>query len=470
MASNDRESGSPVLQIAIIGGGITGAVAASHIASSTRNAYVTLFDQGRRGPGGRASHRAVDDQSQVVLPDDPPIPPAALEFDHGCQFFRADHPRMRALADGWLANGWVAEWQGRFGVAGKASELVDFFGLPSNDAPVYVGVGGMHLLPRKLLAACDASRVTVQRGVRVAGMRRDNDGAWSLLGVSGAAAYHDTKESEAQQIEQHVIGCFHLVLLTDVSSSFGGWHRASAGVPDSFGARVRERVRIPLFTAMVAFKDTLGLALDGITFGGSAVWFAARTQSKPGLASGGAGCECWTLVSTPGFAVDELRTLPMQDPVTGAFRPQEDGYLNAGPAPALLEAFLAAVAQMRSSSAGATGEALPVPPVVYLQGQRWGSALPAPCALGGRDIKGRGQSTVRLMDVEYEAATPPLVYERPAAAAAPDGSTYQYQADDDLGLFYAGDFASRHAPGLEAAALSGLAAAEHISRLCSAKK
>ena len=43
--------------LVVIGGGITGAVAASRIADSLSNVSIELFDQGRRGPGGRASHR-----------------------------------------------------------------------------------------------------------------------------------------------------------------------------------------------------------------------------------------------------------------------------------------------------------------------------------------------------------------------------------------------------------------------------
>lgn len=105
-----------------------------------------------------------------------------------------------------------------------------------------------------------------------------------------------------------------------------------------------------------------------------------------------------------------------------------------------------------------------LPSVVYLQGQRWGSALPAPCVHDGRDDQGRGPSTVQRMDVEYESATPPLVYARPMSGAGAEQST-DFLADDGLGLYWAGDFTSRRAPGFEAAALSGMAAAEHIARM-----
>ena len=165
-------------RVAIVGGGITGAVAASRLAFLNA-AEITLFDQGRRGPGGRASHRAVDSK-KAVLPDDPPIALSSLEFDHGCQFFRADDERMRLLAATWCAKGWAAEWKGRFGSVGDGP-IADFFGLPSHKSAVYIGVGGMHALPRRILDECG---VNVQRGVRVAGMRREADGKWALLGVS----------------------------------------------------------------------------------------------------------------------------------------------------------------------------------------------------------------------------------------------------------------------------------------------
>ena len=82
-------------RVAIVGGGITAACVASRLSQLAPSVSITLFDQGRRGPGGRASHRAVEADSGKVLPDDPPIPPAALEFDHGCQFFRADTDKMK---------------------------------------------------------------------------------------------------------------------------------------------------------------------------------------------------------------------------------------------------------------------------------------------------------------------------------------------------------------------------------------
>ena len=64
-----------------------------------------------------------------------------------------------------------------------------------------------------------------------------------------------------------------------------------------------------------------------------------------------------------------------------------------------------------------------------------------------------------VLDVTYEAATPPLVFERPAVA---ERERADFLADDELRLYYAGDFCSKRAPGFEAAALSGVDVAEHI--------
>ena len=82
---------------------------------------------------------------------------ATFEFDHGCQFFRADTDRMREICRDWLERGWAAPFGGHFGRVG--SRAADFFGLPSDTAPVFVGVGGMQRLPRARVI--EQSRSTV---------------------------------------------------------------------------------------------------------------------------------------------------------------------------------------------------------------------------------------------------------------------------------------------------------------------
>ena len=95
-------------EVAIVGGGITGTVAATTLARLLPGARITLFDQGR-GLGGRASHRRVDDGKVVA-----PWARASMAFDHGCQFFQGGDAEFREkILNPWLKAGLAAEWRGR---------------------------------------------------------------------------------------------------------------------------------------------------------------------------------------------------------------------------------------------------------------------------------------------------------------------------------------------------------------------
>lgn len=201
----------------------------------------------------------------------------------------------------------------------------------------------------------------------------------------------------------------------------------------------------------------------------------------------------------------------MQDPVTGAFRPQENGYLNGkdGPSETLLKAFCNAVRtekdlqEIASSSSLSEDNAAvcrgprmdwPAPESVYLQGQRWGSAFPAPVACccvhetptsfffqdtGPQQSSPEANSRTEIMGVLYETATPatattgmPSIVDASApAVAADDDANFEankdihgrdFFVDTNVGLYYAGDFCSTRLAGIEAAFLSGHGAAQHI--------
>ena len=254
--TNLRRVRAMAVRIAIVGGGITGAVAASVIASEHPEVTVEVFDQGRRGPGGRASHRAVAPDgtgSGAVLPDDGPVDFSALHFDHGCQFMRADDPSMRALVARWCANGWAAKWAGRFGHANRGGGAcdggggADFFGLPTLQTPVYVGMGGMHTLPRRILSDSTA----VVHGKRVSGLHHTDGGKWELLGVSGPAAFHDTAEAVAARAKHDVLGQYDAVLLTGAcqtfSSATNSLRLCALSLPFRLMASNSMRVRVPAF-------------------------------------------------------------------------------------------------------------------------------------------------------------------------------------------------------------------------------
>jgi hypothetical protein len=574
----------PYQRIAVVGGGITGSCAAAELSryfdriddngcdGNIIRGEVVVFDQGRRGPGGRASHRSVDAKTGLVQPDDEECLPSLLsnsrvgstvdttttttstlssatpptttllQFDHGCQFFRADTSNMQDLVQEWLANGWVAPWTARKGCllhpnhhhdddnsnnnntgsSGHDSILPyansDFFGVPSNPDDVYIGVGGMHLLPRRILNK--ESNVVVHRGTRVQSVRRNSfNKKWELDIVVGDAAYHDTKEKEHNKeslttttakrttttsTDTVVQGDFDAVIFTDISSSSDAWHRASAGIPTTFRQKLptKDRVRIPLFSCMVALSYPIAqdLPFDAFTVspstktnapgsthhdvdgheeeeGNDGLWFAAVSHSKPGFPQcsstddngssssfSSSSLECWTLISTPSFAVNEIKDTTMRDPVSGKFKPQEDSYLNTVPGPALAKSFLDTIRPYLLKKKEGSDETTNndddyenvssvLPEIMYLQAQRWGSGLPLPKSLAG-DIH-------EICGTEYASSllssSSSLVYPRPETIAVPD-----YVFDDELGLYYAGDFISYRNPGFEAAALSGLDVATHI--------
>lgn len=373
------------VRVAVVGGGVAGTSVACRLCESAASDLITvdLFDQGSRGPGGRSSHRRVRRADKKVLPDDESFQDdeersAHFSFDHGCQFFRADSPRFHKQVEELIHAGVVNEWTGRFGcVGGGSGPDVDFFGATTGDA-LYVGNGGMHRVARHLAARAEQAGARIHRGTRVSNMKRAARG-WVLEGVGGKAALHDTAESVAAKAVHTRLGKkeaagaadidsdaknsgngkddgntdhddegFDVVVFSDASCSFESWHRASAGVSEAcpeLAAAVRSRARIPLFTAQVALEGTPGISLDGIVFGQQqqkqqkqecAVWFAARgpdqkcprtsqQQSQQDADTGAAGRhECWTLVSTPAFAAAEIQATQMQDPETGAFRPQEN--------------------------------------------------------------------------------------------------------------------------------------------------
>ena len=218
-------------------------------------------------------------------------------------------------------------------------------------------------------------------------------------GTSGTAAYHDTSEKIVRQLkkqqndngtpttqQQQLLGSseisgYNAVILTDVSSSFGKWHRASAGVPEEFASAVRERVgaRVPLFAAMIAFDEKTNIPLDAASFDDSVVWFASRTNSKPRMER--MERECWTIVSTPEYAMEKIEETPMQDEKTGEFIPQSPDYLTTVPGPDLSNAFQRLVHEKRNEDGennalllDADGSSLSE--VVYMDAQRWGSAMP----------------------------------------------------------------------------------------------
>jgi predicted NAD/FAD-dependent oxidoreductase len=440
-------------RIAVVGGGITGASVAStlaNICSDGEGVEIHVFDQGRSGVGGRTSHRIATTTSN----DDTGV---RMQWDHGCQFFRADTPRFQDLLQTSPWTDIATEWNGKFmGETGAR----DFFGLPSQP-PFYVGntVNGIKSIAQRLLHGDTTGRITVHEGSRVANMVRDGDTrTWTLLGTTGEAAYHDASEAVAKASKENTLGPgdYDAVVLTDVSSSFEAWHRASAGVPPSFAKRVRERAgaRVPLFTCMIAFEKDIPIDMSAATLNDETLWFAARTKSKPGLSGDtDTALDCWTLVSTPEYAMKTIEETPMQDAKTGEFIPQAPEYLTKVPGPQLEAAFRRIVQEGRLG--GTVVEAEDMPKTVFLNAQRWGSALPA-----NRYLDETSSTRQIISGVAYDSGAAPL------SPTTKYNDELSFVTDADLMLFQAGDMvASCYTPGFEGAALSGIEVAEYIDAL-----
>lgn len=468
--------------VAIIGGGIAGTTAA-RLAQSL-GLSVTLFDQGQRGVGGRMSHRRVDRASHVVLPNDDlgatdgPVD----RFDHGCQFFFSSSPRFTETVQEWIAAGVVTAWQQRCVLwstsTSSSSSRRDFFGALENQlSPCYVGKGGMHNIARYQARMAIASGATLLTATRVSSVQAAPDAGdrrWQVLGTSGFSALHNTPEVAAAGDAPKPLGMFDAVIFTDASSSQGKWHRASAGAAEIAPAMalwIASRPRLPLFTAMLVIPPGPWSAHDAIVFDSGPVWYACRNSAKPGFgggidegkkASGEPIRESWTIVSTPEFACQEIAHVPMCDQAEGGvriFKPQEDSYLNApgvGPADVLARAFLDAVQGPSSTSTSPSPSPLPSPspsPWLFLQGQRWGSAVPGSLNYDKAEV-------VEIAGTLYQRTTPNLSPREPLDVGGND-----YLSDDAQRIYYCGDFVSRRAAGVEAAVLSAEDCVRHVAQV-----
>lgn len=430
-----------VFHVAIIGGGISGACAAQYISSQAQSAVlVDVYDQGR-GPGGRASSRTASKE---------------LQFNHGCQFFRADTPYMRQLVSQWEEDGLAKQLEGNFYSDGDA----DFFGMPSFP-PFYVGVPGMNAVPAGVLESLRRrDSIRLFSGVRVERVRHTDSGKWHLHGKSGEAAYHDTEEAVARRAESEALGngqSYDALICTDVSSSFDHWHRASAGLPIEFSKKVTERVgaRVPLFTCMVAFKHSLPINYQSLVFKDTenVLWFAGSTH---GESNKNEGQQCWVLVSTAAYALKEITDTPMQNPLTGEFIPQSPDYLTSKPAPDLLAAFK----RLLADRFGKLFNDFEFPEVAYINAQRWGSALPCQ-----RHLREKSYTREIICNVAYDGGdmSMPLAPTRDLSRTESEGLQNMHHVfDEQLMIFQCGDMVSSFTPGFEAAALSGIEAAQHV--------
>ena len=129
-------------EIAIIGAGISGLMAATYLAEKGKNSVI--FDKGR-GPGGRMSTRRFGE----------------FRLDHGAQFFTVRDPRFEKYVQGWEKAGVAKIWCKGFSGTGDGH-------------PRFRGTEGMNSIPKWL-----ASQLDVRTGHKVKSIRFVNN-LWQL--------------------------------------------------------------------------------------------------------------------------------------------------------------------------------------------------------------------------------------------------------------------------------------------------
>jgi len=232
-------------RVAIIGGGVAGLSCAGSLAD--HGMHVVVFDKGR-GPGGRCSTRRIGEGA------------AALRFDHGAPFFRAEDPQFRRTVALWHERSVAAPWFLRI-------RTVNASGLSSDRMEQeWTGMPGMNAVVRHLAGGLD-----VRFAVRIA--RRNAGTAGHELMDVGGRSY----------------GPFD-VLVVSVPAP-----QAAELLADSFGdlaQRSQSIVLAPQIVAMVQGTDAADWdLLDDQS--DSPLALAVAAHRKPGADRGAA--PCWTL-------------------------------------------------------------------------------------------------------------------------------------------------------------------------------
>ena len=217
-------------QIAIVGAGISGLLAARELSGAGH--AVRVFDKAR-GPGGRMATRRYED----------------LAFDHGAQYFTVRNTRFRREVERWVEQGVAARWDARLVEAGDGQRHVH-----QSEYDRYVGVPRMSAITRYLSADLE-----VTLGTRVRSISREGSG-WRLRDDSGD------------------LGRFGTVLVTTPPEQAVS---LLAAAPDLV-AVASSVTSAPCWAAMAAFDRPLDASFDGAFVSDERLAWAARNNSKPG--------------------------------------------------------------------------------------------------------------------------------------------------------------------------------------------
>ena len=145
----------PVPNVAVIGAGISGLIAARTL--QDHGIPVTVFDKGR-GVGGRMSARRTD---------------AGGSFDHGAQYFTARDPRFARYVDSWGQQGLVDRWPDQAIHSDQKIVVIEAGSIQSESSSQdrFVAVPAMNAICKHL-----ASDLTVRLSTRIDKITAVDDG------------------------------------------------------------------------------------------------------------------------------------------------------------------------------------------------------------------------------------------------------------------------------------------------------
>jgi len=232
----------PVPNVAIIGAGISGLMAARTL--QDHGIRVTVFDKGR-GLGGRMSTRRIGN------------PGDGKTFDHGAQYFTARDRRFIRYVSSWIQQGVVAKWPDH--EKGSDQKIVVLEeGIIKSESSAddrFVAVPGMNAICKHL-----ADNIDVRTQKRIA----------KITSADGSVELFDESDQSLGQFDRLV-----------VSAPAEQTAELLTGFPD-LANKISKIKMNPCWAVMAAFENSTTDRWAGAFLHGSFLSWAARNSTKPG--------------------------------------------------------------------------------------------------------------------------------------------------------------------------------------------